>query len=457
LNKRDVIIIGGGTAGFLAAQTASLMGGNVLLVEKEKIGGICPNWGCIPMCFMDHCVEVVRTIKEADKDGISTGKLEIDYPRLMREKEKVVGGVIAGMEARLQATGVPVVFGSVELVSPDEVKITYTDGTQETVATKKIIITTGSYARRYEVPGAHDSGVLTARELLDLKELPESLAIIGRSITALELATIWSNLGSAVSLITRLPRLLPNEDEEIADYIRQILEGDGIQIYGGVDVKAITGDKEGKSVIISDRGKEKTVDARYVVFALGQSPNINDIGLESTGIEITDGGIKTNAGMKTSVEGIYAAGDVTGGKMLASTAMIQGMVAGRNAMGGDAAIDYRVVPRSIRTIPPISSVGITEAEAKENGIDVKVNKFPFEQSPKAKILRESRGFVKIVANTLSGEILGVHIIGPQAPELIHEAAAVMRMKGRVQDIAATIHGHPTLHETIQRVAQMMSI
>ncbi len=451
--ETDVIVIGGGTAGFLAAQIASQLGGNVILVEKEKVGGICPNWGCIPMCFMDHCVEVLKSVKEAGKDGINVGQVEIDYHKLISEKEKVVKGVVAGMEARLQATGVQVVIGSAKLASPNQVEITSDNGKTETIQTDKIIIASGSLPRRYEIPGAYGPGVLTTKELLDLNELPRSLAIIGRSVTALELATVWVNLGCTVSLIARRPQMLPNEDEEIAAQVQQALEADGVHIYAGVDIERIDDGEEGKSITISGEGGKQKVEAQFAVFALGQQPLVDGLGLENAGVAVTEGRIRTNEKMETSVKGVYAAGDATGEMMLASIAMIQGMVAGTNAMGRDATMNYRVVPRLIRTVPPTAAVGITEFEAKERRLDIKVGRFPFGQNPRASIIRESRGFVKIIADATSGEILGVHIIGPQATELIHEAAAVMQMRGTVQDIAATIHGHPSLNETIQRAAQ----
>jgi dihydrolipoamide dehydrogenase len=452
LDKKDVIVIGGGTAGFLASQFAAQVGGKVVVVEKEKLGGICPNWGCIPMCFMDRCVEVIRTMKLADSYGIGSDGINIDYQRLIGEKEKTVKGVVTGIEARFKMTGVPVISGSARIISPERVEITSGEGKVENVEAKKIIITTGSHARRYDVPGAYGAGVLTARELLDLTELPKSLAIIGRSVSALEMAAIWTNLGSDVSLIARKPRLLPNEDEEIAGYVRQCLEDDGVNIYTG-EIDRIEDVSGGKRVVVSGEDSRQEVEAQFVVFALGQQPCVDGIGLENAGIEVTDGRIMTDERMETGVSGIYAAGDVTGGMMLASLAMIQGMAAGRNAMGGNSKVDYRVVPRAVRTIPPIASVGITENGARERGMAVKVAKFPFEQSPRAGILRETRGFVKIIADSVSGEILGAHIIGPQAPELIHEVAAVMQMRGNAGDIAACIHGHPTLHETIQRTAQ----
>jgi dihydrolipoamide dehydrogenase len=454
VEEKDVVVIGGGTAGFLAAQTAAQLGGRVIIVEKERLGGICPNWGCIPMCFMDRCVEVVRTVKNAGSYGIDTGALKIDYDRLIDGKEKTVRGIVAGMEARLQVTGVPIIDGTARIIAPDRVEIANNDGKKEEVKTKIIIITTGSHARRYDVPGAFGTGVLTARELLDLRELPESLAIIGRSVTALELAAVWANLGSTVSLIARKPRLLPNEDEEMTGFIRKSLEEDGVRIYTG-ETNRVEDCGKGKRVVIAGESGQQEIEAQFVVFALGQEPYVRDIGLENAGVAVTNGRIQTNEKMETDVAGIYAAGDVTGEMMLASTAMVQGMAAGMNAMAGDATVDYRVVPRAMRTVPPLAAVGITEDEAKDKGLDIKTGKFSFEQSPKANIMREGNGFVKIIADAASGEILGTHIIGPQASELIHEVAAVMQMRGKVHDIAAVIHGHPSLHETIQRTAQSL--
>jgi dihydrolipoamide dehydrogenase len=455
LDKRDIIVIGGGSAGFLAAEITSQLGGKVMLVEKERVGGICPNWGCIPMCFMDHCVEVIRSAKAAGKDGINVGKVSIDFAKLMSEKEKVVQGVVAGMEALLQARNVEVVIGSAKLASPNQVEITFDNGAREIIQAERIIIAAGSVARRYQVPGAYGSGVLTTKELYELSELPKSLAIIGRSVTALELATVWLNLGCDISLIARRPRMLPNEDEEIATYIQQALEDDGVKIYAGVDIERIDDSQEGKSITISGEGVKQKVEAQFAVFALGQQPFVDDLGLENAGVAVTEGRISTNERMETSVKGIYAAGDITGEIMLASVAMIQGMVAASNAMGREAKIDYHVVPRAIRTVPAIAAVGITEGEAQERGLNIKVGKFPFEQNPKANIIRESRGFVKIIADSASGEILGAHIIGPQATELIHETAVVMKMRGTFQDIATVIHGHPSLNETIQRTAQSL--
>ncbi len=332
MDERDIIVIGGGAAGFLAASRASQLGGSVMLVEKEKLGGICVNWGCIPMCFLVHCAEVLKSIKEVKKDGIDVGKVRFDFARLMSEKEKVIKDVVTGMEAKLQANRVQVVSGSAKLVSPDQVEIELDDGSRKIIRARKIIVATGSLVRRYDVPGAYGAGVFTPKELLDLSEVPKSLVIIGRSVTALELATVWVNLGSAITVIARKPQILPGEDEELSTYILQVLKDDGVRMYTGVDIERIDDSGGGKSITISGEGVKQKVEAQFAVFALGQRPLVDGLGLENAGIEVTEGRIRTNKRMEASVKGIYAAGDATGENMLANVGMTQGTVAAENTM-----------------------------------------------------------------------------------------------------------------------------
>jgi dihydrolipoamide dehydrogenase len=450
LDKRDIVVIGGGSAGFIAAQKASLLGGKVMLVEKDKLGGICVNWGCIPMCFLTQRAEFLKFTREDRNDGIDTGNVHIDFPRFINEKQRIVNSMVGAMEARLKATNVEVVNGFAKLISPDQVEIESATGTKNTVKAEKIMVAAGSISRRYQVPGAYDTGVLTARELLNLQEIPESLAIIGRSVTALELAMVWINLGCKVTIIARKPQILPGEDKELTAYIRNALESDGVRIYAGVNVESIDDSKKGKVVTISGNGQQQKVEAQYAVFALGQQPLVEGLGLENADIAVTENGIEINEKMETSKKGIYAIGDITGEIMLANVAMAQAQVAAANAMGKNSAMDYRVIPRFVRTLPPLAAVGITEDEAKEKGLNVKVGRFPFEQSVNAAILKQSKGLVKIVADSASGEILGVTIVGPHAPEMIHEAVVVMQMRGTAQDIASAIHSHPCLHEALHR-------
>jgi len=434
----------------MAAVRASQIGAKVMIIEKNTIGGICSNWGCIPMLALTWFAKVIQLAKGVEDAGINVGEVNLDFAKLFAAKNKAIESVNNRMRRRLQLTKVEVLNGYGRLISPKQVEIEIDGGSKEIVKANKIIVATGSVPRRYSIPGAYGTRVITARELLDLNTVPKSLIVIGRSVLALELATVWANLGSEVTLIGRKPKILPGEDEELATYIESIMKGDGIQMYMGVDIERVDDNYEGgKSVNISRNGVSHELKAEVVVFAVGQSPLVEGVGLENVGVAINEGRVKTNSRMETNVDGIYAAGDVTGEILLANVALDQGKVAGENAMGGDSVMDYRVVPRFARTLPPIAAVGITENQAKERGIDVRIGRFSFDDSPNANVYHERSGFVKVIADAGSGEILGVHIIGPDAIELIGEAAIIMKMRCTVQDVYSTTHAHPALHEGIK--------
>jgi dihydrolipoamide dehydrogenase len=458
LDEYDVIVVGGGGGGFMTAFRAGQLGGKVLLIEKrEKIGGVCVCWGCIPICFLSHCAEVLKMAKEIKNQGIHFGEPKIDYKQLMVEKDNLINMICGAMAAELEEVGVHIVpKASGKLVSAEAVEISFANGEKKVVRAKKIVLATGLQFRRYEIPGAYGEGVLTARELIDLDELPKSLIIIGRSVVALEFATVWNQLGTDVTILARTSQFLPGEDEEFSPILTQSLKESGVRIYSDVNIEEIGDSAKGKSVTVSTNGAKQKVEAQFVVFALGQEPWVQGHGFENVGIDISDGKIKTNEKMETSVKGIYAVGDVTGETMQANVALYRdAIIAGENAMGGNTSMDYRVVPRFARTFPPVAAVGITEQEAKSKGMNIKVHKFPFIKIPKAHALMDISGFLKIVADASSGEILGVHIIGPDAPELIHEGVMAMKTRSTFQDIMKTIHNHPTLHETYWRAAQDM--
>jgi dihydrolipoamide dehydrogenase len=458
LDEYDVVIVGGGGGGFMTAYRAGQLGGKVLLIEKEeKLGGVCMSWGCIPVCFLSHCAEVIKMAREVGNQGVHFNAPKIDYKQLMTEKDRLVNMVSGGMMVELEGEGVEIVTqASGKLISAEEVEISFDNGERKIVRAKNIVLATGLQFRRYDIPGAYGEGVLTARELIDLNEQPKSLVIIGRSVVALEFATVWNQLGTDVTIVARISEFLPGEDEDFSPILAQSLEESGVRIYADVNIEEIGDSARGKSVTISSNGKKQKVEAQFAVFALGQSPWVDGHGFENVGIDISEGRIKTNEKMETNVKGIYAVGDVTGVIMQANVALYHdGIIAGENAMGGNASMDYRVVPRFARTFPPIAAVGITEQEAKRKGMNIKVHKFPFAKIPKAHTLMDIGGFLKIIADASSGEILGVHIIGPEAPELIHEGVMAMKTKSTFQDIMKTIHNHPTLHETYWRTAQDM--
>jgi dihydrolipoamide dehydrogenase len=452
MKARDVVIIGGGAGGYSAAPRVNMLGGRVTLIEKEKLGGICNNWGCIPMQFLVRNAMLVQILKEVKEDGINVGRVAVDYRQLITAKNKVVDSVNQYLLNTLKANNVEILKGFGRLISPNRVEIEFDDGSREVISARKIILAPGSIAQRLSIPGAEGNDVITVKEALDITSVPKSAIIIGGGVNALEIADFWHQMGSVVSLVVR-SKILRHEDYEIASYIEQALRDDGVQIYTGATVDRIEDGKGGKAVSISQQGENHTIEAGIVVFAMGQSPYSDGLGLEDIGVRTRDGRIQTNTRMETTIEGIYCVGDATGEIMLANVATVQGAVAGNNAMGRDSTMDYRVVPHGIRTMPEIGAVGITEHEAEEKGLKVKISKYPFTKNPKSLMLREGSGFIKLIADAASGEILGVHIVGPQATELIHEAALAMQMRGTVGDVEATIHSHPCLHEAMQRVAK----
>lgn len=457
MEERDVVVIGGGAAGYPAASRASQLGAKVMVVEKEKWGGICVNWGCIPMLFLLHQVGLVRAIRQAQEDGIRVGKVDIDFGTLKAAKDAFVESTSERIKGNFATSHIEMVSGCGRLASPDRVEIKLTDGRTQTVHAKKVIVATGSVPKRLNVKGSDGQGVFTMKEALGLYDLPKSAVIIGGGVIGLEIATLWSNLGCSATVVEIMPRLIPHEDLDLSVSIEQILRGEGIQICTDSEVQSIEDVKGGKSVSVAGKGGKHKLEAQVVLFAMGQSPAVEGLGLENVGVAFSKEGIRTNSRMETSMPGIYAAGDTTGMIMLANVGMAQGMVAAKNAMGGNETMNYRVVPRTIRTFPEIGAVGVTEQEAKEGGLDVKVGKYPLKGNAKASVHKDRSGFVKIIADAKTQEILGLHVLGPHATELVHEALMILQMKATVRDVANAPHGHPSLHEAINRAAQTMCL
>lgn len=453
MEQRDVVVIGGGAAGYPAASLASHLGGRVMMVEKEYLGGVCVNWGCIPMLFLLHQVGLVRAIKQAQEDGIRVGEIDVDFDRLKAAKDTFVKSTADRMKDNLKARNIDVVEGCARLLSPDRVEIEYRDGERQEVRAKKIILATGSIAKRLSVQGADGKGVMTMKEALGFGSVPKSAVIIGGGVIGLEMASFWANLGCKVTVSEIMPRLIPREDIELSLSMEQILSEEGIQVYTATEVQGIEDAGGQKMVTLAGKGGRHKISAQVVVFAMGQRPWVEDLGLEKIGAALNKGGIQTDERMETTVSGIYAAGDATGEIMLANVGMAQGLVAARNAMGGNETMDYRVVPRTIRTFSEIGAVGITEQEAEQRNLDIKIGKYPLTRNAKASILKDRRGFVKIIAEAESEKIIGLHILGPQATELIHEAVIVMQMGATVRDVAVALHAHPCLHEALNQAAR----
>jgi dihydrolipoamide dehydrogenase len=455
MTERDMVVIGGGAAGYAAVSRASNLRGSVTVVEKEHLGGTCVNWGCIPMQFLLHHVGLVRAIQQAEEEGISLSGIHVDFGKLKKAKDAFVKSASDRIKDNLLTRNIEVIRGCARLASPRQVEIELEDGTRQVVQTKKILLAPGSIPKKLSVRGSGGEGVVTMKEALGFPSVPKRAVIIGGGVIGLEIATLWANLGSRASLVEIMPRLIPGEDLDLSLSVEQILKAQGIQIYTGSEVQAIENVKGGKSITIAGEGGKHKLGAEVVVFAMGQSPRIEGLGLEDVGVAFDKRGIQTDKRMETTVRGIYAAGDATGEMMLANVAMAQGMVAVENATGGNETIDYRVIPRTIRTFPEIGAVGISEQEAVRREMDIKVGKYLLKRNAKASILKERSGFVKIIADAKSEEIVGLHILGPQATELIHEAVMAVQKRATVRDVASALHGHPCLHEAIQQAAMEM--
>lgn len=453
MEEKDVVVIGGGPAGYVAAIRASQLGAKVALIEKDKLGGTCLNRGCIPTKTLLRGVELIGLVNKAKHYGINTGEVTVDFAKMMKRKDKIVKMLEVGIYSLMKSNTIEVIKGRGELTSATQVEVETERGEKRTIQTKRIILALGSIPASVSIPGADSPGVITTDDALKLPQIPKSLVIIGGGVIGVEFATIFAKLGARVTLVEMLPQIIPNEDSELALSLEKSLRKDGVQIFTGAQVIGIEDKPNGvKSVIVSTEQGERGCETQLVLIATGREPYIEGLGLERIGVATTKDGIKTNEKMETNIAGIYAAGDAVGGILLAHVASAEGMIAAENALGKNSKMDYKVVPRCIYTMPEIGTVGITAKEAERKGLPVKVGFFPLARNSKALILGEQDGFVKLVTDAKSGEILGFHIFGPQATELVAEAALTMHMKGTVHEILSTIHAHPTLYEAIRESA-----
>lgn len=450
---REIVVIGGGPAGYVAAIRASQLGGKVTLMESDALGGTCLNRGCIPSKTLLHAVELYQSIKDAGQYGINVTGVSFDLAKMMATKRKIVSTLVAGVQSLLASNKVEVIKGRAKLTPSRQVEIANGEGQKQTISARKIILATGAKPIALPIPGADSpSGIINAESILNLDSIPKSLLMIGGGVIGVEMATILAKLGSKVTIVEMLPHILPAEDAELTAILARALKDDGVQIYEGVKVTRIEESKGGKLATVLAGNEEKKLEAEVVAIAVGYRPNTEGLGLEEAGVAVNKGGIQVNEHMATSVPDIYAAGDAVGGIMLAYVAMEEGVVAAENALGKNTTIDYRAVPKCTFTLPELASVGLTEQEAIAKGYQILVGRFPFTANGMAMILGERRGLVKIITDQKYGQILGVHIIGPHATELIAEAALAMKLEITPEEIIATIHSHPSLSEAIKEAA-----
>ena len=445
MNQYNVAIIGGGPGGYVAAIRSAQLGLKTVLIEEFKVGGTCLNIGCIPTKTLVKNAEILHDLKRAKERGIEVSQPKVNMPKAVRMKDMVVNQLTGGVQFLLQKNGVTIINARARVVSDHAL----TAGGEE-ITFDNLIIATGSSNFIPPVPGMDDKDILTSTELLDIDHVPESLTIIGGGVIGCEFASIFNEFGCKVTIVEMMADIVPNMDRDISSALAFSMNQEGIAVKTGCKVTEVRKTGDSFDIIMEEGGEIKSVHSEEVLVSVGRKANT--AGIESLELEYEKGYIKTDHHMRTSKEHIYAIGDVTGRIQLAHVASAQGVTAAENIAGKDSAMSYDLVPSCIFTIPEIGSVGMTEEQARKEGIQVIAKKFPYSACGKALAMGAPDGFVKIIADGETNKLLGCHIIGHTAAELISEAAAVMHFDGTVEDIDKTIHAHPTLSETVSEAA-----
>ncbi len=449
--KADVVVIGGGPGGYVAAIRLGQLGKDTVLVEKENLGGVCLNIGCIPSKALIRVAKLKNRVEAAKQIGLEVSGVTVDMGKVQAWKEGVVSRLVSGVEYLCKNNHVRIIKGDAKFNGPNIIEVKSASGT-ETIETKNTVIATGT--RPMEIPGFKFNGttVVTTTEMLSLRQVPKNLVVVGAGVSGLEMATMYAQLGSKVTVIELLEQLLPGVvmDAEIVKIVERAFRKLGIEYHVKSRAKEY---RDGKVFANLEDGKETEFPCDLVLVSVGRRPNSDQLDLDKAGVKTDHGWVQVNKKLQTNVPGIYAIGDVTGPPLFAHKASKDGVVAAEVIAGMSSEADYRGVAWAIFTDPEIASVGLTEAQAKEKGYDSIVGKFPFTALGRALLSGESEGFVKIVADKESELILGVHIIGPEASDLISEAALAVEMGATLEDIGFTIHPHPTLPEAIMEAAE----
>lgn len=450
----DIAIIGGGPGGYVAAIQGAKMGAKVVLIEKEKVGGTCLNWGCIPTKALVRSAEVFRNLKEAEHFGLRTTGVAVDMEKVVARKNSIVEELAGGIEYLLETHGVTLLRGKGSLVSSGVVSVS-SPRMETTVNARNVIIATGCRTAQLPIPGIDSPNVLTSTEALDLKQLPRKMVVVGGGVIGMEFAFLFNNLGVDVTVLEYMDHILVTLDRDVSEEITRIATTRGIHIFTGAKVQEIISAEGGECLVAFEHASAvKYVAAEQVLMAVGRKPVTDELGLEALGIEMNANGcgVKVNEKMETSLPRVYAIGDVTNKLQLAHVASHQGVVAVKNIMGESCDMRYDVVPSAIFTDPEIATVGASEAECKAKGLDVVIGKFPLAANGKALTLGERLGFVKLIKERESGRIIGGSILGAHATDLIAEIALAIRNNLTAHAVIETIHAHPTTAEAIHEAA-----
>jgi len=446
----DVVVVGAGPGGYTAAIRAAQLGLRAAVVEKEAVGGLCLNWGCIPSKALLHCAEFLETARRGADFGISLTGLSADLGAAVDRSREIVAKFVAGVETLLQQNGVELLRGRARLAGAGAVRL---EPGGETLEAANVIIATGGVAR--SLPGVEPDGerVITSREALFLRRPPASVVIVGGGAVGCEFAYLFRAFGSEVTVIEILPRLLPNEDEDVSRELARSFAAKGIGVWTGAAVEAVTKGADGVSVRLTVDGRPEELRAERLLLGVGLAANTEGLGLEEAGVELERGWVKVDEFCRTTAPGVWAIGDVTGKLALAHVASHQGVVAVEKMAGREPPpLDYDRMPRAVFCQPQVASLGLSEAQARQRGYDVRTGRFPFRASGKAMVAGETEGFVKLVVDAATNGVLGWHVIGHGVAEMLGEASLGSALETTTAELGYAVHAHPTLSEALKEAA-----
>ena len=443
----DVVVVGTGPGGYVAAIRCAQLGLSVATVEDDRPGGVCLNWGCIPTKALLRNAEVVGLFNRAKEFGITVGEWKADYAQAVQRSRRVADRMAKGIEFLFRKNKITLFLGRGTLKGARVVEVAGKDGATTLEARRAVILATGSEPKSLPGVTIDEKRIVSSTGAVTNETRPGSLIVIGAGAVGIEFADVYAAYGAAVTVLEALPRVLPIEDEEVSTQIARLFSRRDITIRTGVKVKSVTPGSEGVSVEVEAEGKTETLKADQVLMAVGRAARTRGLGLEALGVATERGFVTVSPTMETSVKGIYAIGDMAGHQLLAHKAMAEGVVAAEAIAGqSPRPVDYGNVPSCTYCHPQVASIGLTEAAARAGGREIAVGKFPFTANGKAVAQGETEGFVKVVADKATGEILGVHIVGPEATELIHEFAVGRTLEATLDEFVHTMHAHPTLSE-----------
>ncbi|UYZ60953.1 dihydrolipoyl dehydrogenase [Hymenobacter latericus] len=449
----DVVVIGSGPGGYVAAIRASQLGLKVGVVERESLGGICLNWGCIPTKALLKSAQVFDYLKHPQEYGLSADNVGYDFAAVVKRSRGVAEGMSKGVTFLLKKNKVDVISGTAKISKPGEVAVTKADGGSETIQAKHIILATGARARELPNLPIDHKKILGYRDAMVLPEQPKTMVVVGSGAIGVEFAYFYATMGTKVTIVEFMPRIVPVEDEEVSKQLERSFKKSGIDILTNASVEKVDTSGPGCKVTIKTAKGEQQMDADVVLSAVGIQPNLENLGLEELGITVEKGRIKVDEYYRTNVPGIYAIGDIVPGPALAHVASAEGITCVEAIAGHHPEpINYGNIPGCTYCYPEIASVGLTEEEAKKQGYDVLVGKFPFSASGKASASGAKDGFVKVIFDKKYGEWLGAHMIGAGVTDMIAEAVVARKLETTGHEIIKAIHPHPTMSEAVMEAA-----